>query len=201
VEAAADEAGDVVVVGNSLGGTAALRAGQRADLPIAGVVPIAPAGLDMARWFELVERDPVLRTVLAVPAPLPEAVVRQAVGRAYRALAFARPGAVDQRIVDAFTSHHRDRATVRRYLETARVLLSELHDCYELAQVRCPVLIVWGGRDRMVSPSGAQRVIAALPATACVEIDDCGHCPQIEAPERLVELLLDFPRVRSAAVT
>ena len=31
-------------------------------------------------------------------------------------------------------------------------------------------------------------------------IEDCGHCPQVEAPERLIELLIDFPgRVARAA--
>jgi hypothetical protein len=34
-------------------------------------VPVAPAGLDMARWFVLVERDPVVRWLLASPVPLP----------------------------------------------------------------------------------------------------------------------------------
>src|SRR5206468_3556900 len=43
--------GGTIVVGNSLGGCVALRAAERADL--AGVVPVAPAGLDMARWFVL----------------------------------------------------------------------------------------------------------------------------------------------------
>src|SRR4051794_17355161 len=35
-----------IVVGNSLGGCVALRIGERADLDLAGVVPVAPAGLD-----------------------------------------------------------------------------------------------------------------------------------------------------------
>jgi len=115
------------VSGNSLGGCVALRAAQRESLPIAGVVPVAPAGLDMARWLVLVEREPILRTLLAVPTPLPEAVVRHVVARAYQALAFARPGQIEPAIVDAFASHHRDRATVKRYLETGRRLLPELN--------------------------------------------------------------------------
>ena len=110
--AAAEGGGEVVVSGNSLGGCVALRAAQREKLPLAGVVPIAPAGLDMARWFVLVEREPILRTLLAVPTPLPEAVVRQVVARAYQVLAFARPGEIEPAMVDAFTSHHRNRATV-----------------------------------------------------------------------------------------
>jgi pimeloyl-ACP methyl ester carboxylesterase len=197
VSAAAAEGGsDVVVCGNSLGGCVALRTAQREGLPLAGVVPVAPAGLDMAGWFVLVEREPILRTLLAVPTPLPEAVVRQVVARAYRMLAFARPGEIEPGIVDAFTSHHRDRATVRRYLETGRRVLPELNHerCFDLARIGCPVLVVWGERDVMVASSGAERIVAALPEAAVELIEGCGHCPQIEAADRLTAMLAEFPQ-------
>ena len=194
---AEDTAGDAeaVVAGNSLGGCLALRAAQERKVPLAGVVPFAPAGFDMARWFVLIERDPILRTLLSIPAPLPEAIVRQVVGRAYRTLGFHRGAAVDGAVIDAFTSHHRDRATVRRYLDTGRRLLPELNDaaCFALDRVRCPVRLVWGERDRMVSPSGARRVVESLPDTEVVILERVGHCPQVEAPERASELLCEFP--------
>jgi pimeloyl-ACP methyl ester carboxylesterase len=182
-----------VVVGNSLGGALALRAGQADELPLAGVAPIAPAGLDMARWYALVERDLIVRRLLAVPVPLPERAVREAVGRAYRVLAFANPGGVEREVVDAFTSHHRDRATVRRYLDTGRLLIAELECPFELERIDVPVLLVWGERDLMVSASGADRVSAALPDAQIELLPDIGLCPQIEAPDRVAELLLAFP--------
>jgi hypothetical protein len=30
---------------------------------VAAAVPIAPAGLEMPRWFDVIERDPFVRTV------------------------------------------------------------------------------------------------------------------------------------------
>ncbi len=45
----------------------------------------------------------------------------------------------------------------------------------------------------MVFDSGAQRLLDAVPGARLVTIDDCGHCPQIEATDRLAELVLDFP--------
>jgi len=197
---AAADGEPVVVVGNSLGGTLALRAAERWEaLGIGGVVPVAPAGFDMAAWFRLIERNPVLQILLAVPAPLPEAVVREAVGRVYSLLAFPRPDHVDRRVIHAFTSHHRNRATVARRLRLARRLLPELAYPFHLDRVGCPVMLVWGQRDRMVSPQGVERVVAALPDTRVELLADCGHCPQIEVPERLAALLMEFPRARSAA--
>lgn len=182
----------VVVAGNSLGGVVALRAAER-DLPLAGVVPVAPAGRDMPRWFALIERDPIVRWLLAAPLPLPEPVLRTAVGEAYRQLAFARPRAVAGEVVRAFTDHHRDRTSVVRALANGRRVLPELDRPFHFERVRCPVLLVWGERDRMVTHRGARIVTEAIPHTRYELLEGVGHCPQVEAPQRVADLLLDFP--------
>jgi pimeloyl-ACP methyl ester carboxylesterase len=182
----------VVVAGNSLGGVVALRLAERADLQLAGVVPIAPAGLDMPRWFDLIERDPVVRTLLALPVPIPPLVLQRTVGEVYRRLAFAKR--IDGRVLSTFAAHHPDRAAVGRLLASGRRLLPELASGpFEHERVRCPVLVVWGTSDRMVAHSGAERLAAAIPHTRVELIDGCGHCPQLEATEQLAELLLEFP--------
>ena len=114
------------------------------------------------------------------------------VGRVYRTLAFADPGEVDDGVIKAFTGHFRDRAGISRHLTTARRLLPELADPFDLDAVSHPVMLVWGTRDRMVSPAGSERILAALPDTRLEMLDGCGHCPQIEDSQRIVELLLDF---------
>jgi pimeloyl-ACP methyl ester carboxylesterase len=128
-----------------------------------------------------------------VPAPVPGRAVEEVVARVYRTLAFAHPRRIDGRVVRAFTAHHRDRAAVRRYLDTARRMLPELRDPFELGRIRCPLLLVWGERDRMVFPRGAGRVLELVPGARLEVIPDCGHCPQIEDPERLLDLVQAFP--------
>ena len=192
--AAHEDGGTVVAAGNSLGGAIALRLAERADLPLAGVVPIAPAGLDMPRWFDVIERDPLVRTLLTLPVPIPRAALAAAVGQVYRRLAFARPRGADARVVATFAGHHPDRAAVARLLETGRRLLPELStaDCFDFTRVCCPVLLVWGTRDRMVSHRGARLVSQALPETAVELLEGVGHCPQLEATGRVAEILLAF---------
>jgi pimeloyl-ACP methyl ester carboxylesterase len=192
LEYAAPEGG-AVVAGNSLGGCVALRAAERPELSLAGVAPVAPAGLDMARWFWLVERDPVVRWLLASPVPLPNQVVRMAVAEAYRRLAFRHPGRIDRRVATTFASHMRSKAAAARVLATGRRLLPELREPFRLERIRCPVLLVWGRNDLLVFQTGAQRVLEAAPEARLEVIEDCGHCPQLECPERLFELLVDFP--------
>jgi pimeloyl-ACP methyl ester carboxylesterase len=189
-----------VAVGNSLGGCLALRLAERQPKRVGRVVALAPAGLDMARWFALIERDRVLRALAAVPAPLPSPVVRGAVGRAYRALVFGDPAAIEPEVVDAFTRHHPDRPALARMLASGRRLIPELRDPFDFAAVRCPVQLIWGDRDRLVFHRGAQRLLAAVPGSCLELLEGCGHCPQLERPERVVELLLEdeAPLARAA---
>ncbi len=182
----------VIVAGNSLGGAVSMRAAERADLPVAGVVPIAPAGLTMARWFRIIEGERLLRLLLASPVPLPELVVRDAVGRVYRTLAFADPRAVDPAVVAGFTRYVRTQADVSRILGTGRRLLPELREPFRLDRIDVPVLLVWGDSDRMVFAGGADRVLREVPGSRIEVIERCGHCPQIEATERLAGLVVDF---------
>jgi pimeloyl-ACP methyl ester carboxylesterase len=195
-----ERGGEAVVCGNSLGGCAAIRAAERPELPIAGIVPVAPAGLDMAQWFNIIETAPIVRGLLRAPLPVPERVVREAVGRAYRSLAFTRPSAVDPESVASFTRHVSSRRDVVRMLATGRWLRSELGDCFRLDRIGCPVLVVWGDSDKMVYASGAERILREVRGARLEVIPGCGHCPQVERPVQLANLLDDFPQVSERAV-
>jgi pimeloyl-ACP methyl ester carboxylesterase len=162
----------VVVAGTSLGGCLALRLAERGELPLAGVVPVAPAGLDTPGWFDVVERDPIVRALLAAPMPVPLALVRERPALSYpRALvdAFASPAAVAE-------------------------LLPELSVApFDLVGIDCPVLLVWGAHDRRHPDTEARIVLDRLPTTHVALIEGCGRSPQLEATDRLLELLLPFP--------
>jgi pimeloyl-ACP methyl ester carboxylesterase len=182
----------VAVAGNSLGGCVALRMAQRHPSRLAGVVPVAPAGLEMSRLLQLVQRDPVIRSLLALPTPVPAAVLRGAVARLYLQLGFAAPAAIGREVVSAFTWHHRRRADVGRYLHTLRRLMPELREAFEPERISVPLLLVWGDRDRLVFHRGATRILEAVPGSRLELLEGVGHCPQVEAPERFTELLLEF---------
>jgi pimeloyl-ACP methyl ester carboxylesterase len=127
-------------------------------------------------------------------------LIQAAVARLYRRLAFAQPAAIDHAIIRAFTSHHRDRATVAGYLATAHRLLPELRDPYRFDRVSTRVLVVWGDRDRLVFHRGAQRILEEVPGATLELMRGIGHCPQVEAPDRFASILLDFSSDLSAVV-
>ena len=109
----------------------------------------------------------------------------------YARLAFASPGSIDRRVVSAFTWHHRHRARVASYLETARRLIPELREPYELHRISTPVLLVWGDRDRLAFHRGADRILSSVPDARLELLRGIGHCPQVEAADRFTELLLE----------
>lgn len=192
VHQTAEQHGEVVLVGNSLGGCLSLRAAENAGLPLRGVVPVAPAGFDHPRWFRAIEAQPLIRAVLAAPFPVPEPIVRGMVGQVYRALAFADQSAITGEVVASFTAHHRSREALSSYLATGRRMLAELQDPFNLHDIRVPVLLVWGDRDRMVTHKGSRWLIEALPDTEYELLEGVGHCPQVEAPQRFVEVVERF---------
>jgi pimeloyl-ACP methyl ester carboxylesterase len=194
VEELADEHGsEVHVVGNSLGGALSLRAAERADLPVGGIVPIAPAGLHMASWFSAIEREWLVRILRLSPVPVPDLIVKPIVGRVYRTLAFGDPAAADPEIVEKFTGHISSFARSMGVLDIGRRLLPELADPFDLDRIECPLLLIWGERDRMVFTTGAERVLRTVDYSDIEVIPACGHCPQVEVPDLLAELLLGFP--------
>ncbi len=61
-----------------------------------------------------------------------------------------------------------------------------------LGSVKAPALIVWGDKDKIVPVSTAKRYVAALPTAKLEVIENCGHCVDLEQPERLAGLVSTF---------
>ena len=55
-----------------------------------------------------------------------------------------------------------------------------------------PTLIVWGRRDDIIPVAHAQAAHEAIPGSRLVILDDVGHFPHLEAPDRFLEVLQDF---------
>lgn len=189
---------ECVLVGNSLGASAALLAAADEE-PVQRVVAIAPAGFDMAGWIYRLETLALLRVLVRLPPLAPGAVVERLVGRVYRELAIHDQGRVGSEVVSTFARHLRDRATVMRCLRVADQLAPELREPFALGTVGVPVDLVWGREDGMLPYANAALAMEAVPRARLTTIDGCGHCPQVERPDVVAEVLLE--RVRRAAAS
>jgi pimeloyl-ACP methyl ester carboxylesterase len=62
-----------------------------------------------------------------------------------------------------------------------------------------PTLIVWGARDPFIPVSHAVAAHEAIPGSRLEVFDGVGHYPHCEAPERFVEVIVDFIASTKAA--
>ena len=61
-----------------------------------------------------------------------------------------------------------------------------------LPGVTTPALVVWGRRDRVVPLECGEIYAKALPKARLAVVDGAGHCVDMEQPEALARLVLDF---------
>ena len=83
----------------------------------------------------------------------------------------------------------RTSSSLARFAGTAATMGAWLLDETQLATLRMPVRLLWGGADQMMTLDYARRLQAALPDAQLITIDRCGHVPQQEAPGRFLEAL------------
>ena len=62
----------------------------------------------------------------------------------------------------------------------------------KLGEISTPVEMLWGESDQLMKPSYAEKMAAGLPRSRITRIPKCGHIPQVECPERFVELLREI---------
>jgi pimeloyl-ACP methyl ester carboxylesterase len=61
-----------------------------------------------------------------------------------------------------------------------------------LGAVHAPALVVWGDDDRIVPQSAGKRYLEALPNARMEIVKGCGHCVDMEQPQALAKLIVDF---------
>lgn len=193
--------GTVVLAGNSLGGTMSLRAAENHRLPVAGVVSIAAPGFVDSWLIRTVARYPLpLRMYSALPLPIPGFLVRAVAEQVVPRLLYADSSAADAAQVRRFTSLFPDYRSTTTRLEQARQLVEELANAYRLDEVRIPLLVVVCGKDKLVSAASGRQLHALVPHSRLMVREDWGHCPQLDDPVEISELLTYFSMRRLQAV-
>jgi pimeloyl-ACP methyl ester carboxylesterase len=67
-----------------------------------------------------------------------------------------------------------------------------------LGRVGTPTLVVWGGRDRLMSPRLARRTATMLPNGRLLMLPEVGHVPQMEQPVTVARAVLGMWRAIDA---
>jgi pimeloyl-ACP methyl ester carboxylesterase len=80
--------------------------------------------------------------------------------------------------------------TLRAVIDAGGQSVSAMDRLYLASHV--PTLILWGRKDALIPVSHAFAAHQAIAGSRLEVFDDVGHFPHCEAPERFVDVLLDF---------
>ena len=76
---------------------------------------------------------------------------------------------------------------IRTRSATKRVR-GDLADPFDPERIKAPVTVLWGDRDRLCIPAGADDIQVLLPRPGR-DLDGIGHTPQIECPEVVADAI------------
>jgi glycerol-3-phosphate dehydrogenase len=143
-------------------------------LLLQGIPAIGPAAV--SRYWKATTPASQMRDTLAVVCAHPERIPESIVAPSLELAAARRrqPWALDALVKSGRSAG----AMIARRARMARTV----------ARISAPTLIIQGSRDRVVPASAIEWLARVRPDWELVVMDDCGHCPQIEAAEEFVKL-------------
>ncbi|MBC1261224.1 alpha/beta fold hydrolase [Synechococcus sp. BSF8S] len=189
-----------VLVGNSLGGFAALAAGVALGREAAGVVLINAAGpfsdeqADPKGWGAIAKRtiggallrSPVLQRLLFENLRRP-ATIRRTLNQVY----IDRTNVNDE-LVEAIRRPSLDPGAFGVFRTVFDIPRGQPLDQL-FSQLRSPLLLLWGIRDPWINAAGRRAAFQRhAPAATTEVVLDAGHCPHDEVPEQVNAALLEW---------
>ncbi|HLQ61903.1 MAG TPA: alpha/beta hydrolase [Candidatus Acidoferrales bacterium] len=195
-----------VVVGASLGGRVALEMALEYPRRVSRLVLVNALGLgrpNLQLYYPLVTLPRVGETLMRLagealhwaPAPM----IRRVAAR------YSGSGAnLERTLDDGYLADLREMYAQegfnQAYLATVRSLahpatLLGRHDLSRrLAEIKVPVLLIWGADDPLFPVAHATRAHARLPDSRLSVIEGAGHSPQAERPDEFNRILGRFLR-------
>lgn len=169
--------GRAVLVGNSLGGAAAMVIAARHPKRVAALVLVdAMSAETPIPWPAAVLRTPVLGEIALALS------TRTTVAIGLRTKMYARASHVTEDAIDDAWRPLTIPGTRRAALAAIR---TDPRPFVGLeSRISVPTLVVWGAEDRMIPLEEGRRLATRIAGARLVALPDAGHLPMREEPER-----------------
>jgi pimeloyl-ACP methyl ester carboxylesterase len=167
-----------MIAGNSLGGEVAWKTAVDFPSRVSKLVLVDAGGYafvpkDMPIGFKLAQ-IPALQPITT--RLLPRSAVESSVRSVY-----GDPGKITPELVDRYyelTLRAGNRGALNERFRQHPIG----QHAAEIVRVQAPTLILWGGRDQLITPDNADHFLRDIPGSRLVRFDDLGHVPQEEDP-------------------
>jgi pimeloyl-ACP methyl ester carboxylesterase len=197
------ELDDVTLVGNDTGGALCQLVCARHPERIGRLVLI---NCDAFENFPPRALRPIVRGLGRVPGAVAALDVMgrsRTVRRATMSIAPLTVQPISDQLVKTWVAPLHDRGVRRDLIRVARgISPAVLVDASaRLRKFDRPALIVWGLRDKFFPVADAERLANTLPRARVERIADARTFVQMDAPERLAELVTEFAAARTPAMS
>ena len=191
----------VILVGNSIGSLVCLNATATYPEMVKGLVMLSlpdvsvredmlpPIARPIVTAIENLFASPLLiKTILKI-------VRRPNIIRKWAGIAYPNQEAVTEELVEILSSPAYDEGSEQTLFRLSRSVrkasfAQSVRDL--LPPINVPILLIWGLQDKMIPPKQARAIASLNPRLKLIELEEAGHCPHDEYPEKFNSLLLDW---------
>ena len=191
----------MVIIGNSIGAlVAAIAASQHPEIASQVVTISLP---DVAAFNEMV--PPALRRIERTAKAIIFSVLGKPLFHLFRQpfvirfilkkVVYYDRDRVDDVLVEIIAKPARDRQAPEAFIRLNRSLNQPNYSpslTEALSQLQAPLLILWGTRDRVIPASEGKRLVQYAPNSTLMYLEELGHCPHDENPERVNHEILSW---------
>jgi pimeloyl-ACP methyl ester carboxylesterase len=175
--------------GNSMGGEVSLNFALQNPQRVAGLILIDSGGVDVAGSGSLAPSYlliPGIGRVLTALALRSDKLVREGLEKSF----YDRAKITDDRVV----AYYRPLQTRGGQLAALRARTQA--DLFpvepELGKISARTLITWGAEDALIPLAAGRKMNSLIKDSKLLVLEKCGHLPQEEMPDRVVEEITRF---------
>jgi pimeloyl-ACP methyl ester carboxylesterase len=183
------ELGPAIVVGHSMGGLITLLFAEAHPELTAAVVLVNAGGVPLSplRLKAITDAFRVFHGVFGRPSVMRAVALRPRLRRIVFAGFLANPDT----LAGPFAAEVIPPMNAPGFLG-AVAAAAEVVARGHVPALTCPVLLLWGAKDRILPLRTARELASHLPTAELVVIENAGHCPMFEAEDEFNERLLAF---------
>ncbi|MDH6097824.1 alpha/beta fold hydrolase [Anabaenopsis sp. FSS-46] len=191
----------VILIGNSNGSLISLAAAAAHPEMVKGIVMMSLPDPSLEQEAIPPVMRPVVMAVKKLVAspwllkPIFHLVRQPGFVRRWASLAYAKPEAITDELIEILASPPQDRGAPRAFMALFRAAIAiNFSPSVKaiLPSITAPMLLIWGQKDRFVPPILAQRFTQYNENLEVLNLENVGHCPHDECPETVNQVILDW---------